>query len=575
MNLINNPFCKLSFKAFCLCFYNVTGLPYLHLFSRRRRNVFILFCSIFFFGDSVTAQTVNSNTNTNRLGEVVVNKRHGVISDGVVKGDGVFVGTDNKKTLQQIFDSVARSKRRTTIVIEPGDYRVASTLTIDVKYVSISGSGARILYDGNDVALRVFASGYPPYDQAINQTVNLQIQGKANNFYYKPKDADKSTGILFESFGNNTSGGTHHRLQGLVISNFGTGVKYASDAYCIDISHSQISYCTVGINCNAAVNSGERISFYNVSIFNSHLAVQNSNPNSNLYLINCSLDYNVRQIEITGGKVFCTSCHFETDRKQSNLTNFTLTGNGSFLQITNSTLLQDFKDKPQLKYFIEAAANTTAIIKDCFISGIYTTSGELATGEGRIQISNISSYEQSNNTLITAYANNVLADGGFEGDKVIDNLFIVDDTNEILNKLNGSNIKIEIDKVEKKTGKRSLKITKTFGPGSHCGFIIAVPVTIGEKAAFRGSVKSLSKEKKYITHGYALLSNPVPGRNILNRQTVSGTIEANNISNWTQINSSDPQHSAPAWATHYYIYFNLFNAGSGPFFIDDFLITKT
>ena len=195
-------------------------------------------------------------------------------------------------------------------------------------------------------------------------------------------------------------------------------------------------------------------------------------------------------------------------------------------------------------------------------------------GSGRVSITDLYSYNTTNNPKLDKTTNNKLLDGGFEESAVLD-AFIFEDTAAITSRVTGTNIKLTNDSAYYLTGAKSMKAAKTYGSGSAASFFIAVPL------CRKGSI---SQSRFYYTKtgaGTGNVSFTFAYARIVDSPTVPAvqkrlTIGASTVTfgssavGWTAMSSGEPFTAAPSWANYYIIGVNMTSfVGPDSLYFDD------
>jgi len=318
-------------------------------------------------------------------------------------------------------------------------------------------------------------------------------------------------------------------------------------------------------------NYGERIGYIGCTIYNNTLGLRGGNADGTFHLTVCSLDYNTQQVTVDKGRIILTDCHIESNSYSSSP--FVIANNdGAYLQIkggwvlctANSTVVPTFS----------IGASGTAQLLDAFVTGLGPTS-TWATGTGQFNTRNLSSYNISNNPLLLRSQDSILIDGGFEGGSVFD-AFITGDTSAITSRTSGANINLTTDAAQARSGSKSLKAAKSFGPGSLAVFCIGAPILDRKsKSTFKGYYKKPGSET-----GDMILSRQFARVEIINGQPVVTRVQSlgdltvtftSSAVDWTAFQTSEPLTATPTWANYTLMSVNLTGfIGPGSVHFDDF-----
>ncbi|MBB3108560.1 hypothetical protein FHS18_000588 [Paenibacillus phyllosphaerae] len=208
------------------------------------------------------------------------------------------------------------------------------------------------------------------------------------------------------------------------IRDFVTGVRIYSNAYIVKF-HSVNIVSPIGVCVYipaGGTNYGERIVLDDCTLFDSKEGLRNENGSSTVMLNKVSVDYCYRAITITAGRVFAVNCHFECSKNKTDQDNqFYVSGDGGSLHIVASAILMGGNwEKYSIGYVNQTKGNEThyggLLIDNCSIEVDYNNYNRkfLVDGEGRVLLSNITSYFNGLRGVRIANSLNHLADGSFE-----------------------------------------------------------------------------------------------------------------------------------------------------------------
>lgn len=414
-------------------------------------------------------------------------------------------------------------------------------------------------------ALTLTASTNPPYTQTHESLVDIELVG--------PNKAVQTCGIRYNSDIEN-SGVSHINLRNVNIHGFAEAEMYQNHAYIIGHEN-----CDIWGNSRAILHDagyadyGERISYTNCTIFNNDRVLDANNPNGGIHFINSSLDYNGDFGEVAAGYVTLTDCHVEMGTYTMSF--FKANGIGAAIDMNGGWLLCTSVAPHNSDSFAYAAAGASVRLRPTKSNNMQNISNRWGKGEGFIDVEIYNSYFITQNPSITADSNNLLS-GGF--DVVVDDVFIVADTSPITSRITGTNINISTSTDTYRSAPRSLKVTKTFGDGSPCSFIIAVPIQqhkcIGCELWYKKMDSSYGTV--YVNYeygsGYKIDPNGVPsfaktskiGTEILDLSTSE--------IDWTKLTRGEPLSKSPSWATHFCVHVNMHGLSAGSLYFDDAVI---
>lgn len=419
-------------------------------------------------------------------------------------------------------------------------------------------------------ALTLTASTNPSYTQTHEPLVDIELIG--------PNKAVQTGGIRYNSETEN-SGVSHILLRNVNIHGFAEAEMYQNHAYII--SHEN---CDIWGNSRAILHDagyadcGERISYTNCTIFNNDRVLDASNPNGGIHFLNSSLDYNGDFGEVLAGYVSLTDCQVEMSTYTQAF--FKANGVGAAIDMNGGWLLCTGAGPHNSDSFAYAAAGASVRLRPTKANNMQNTSNRWGKGEGFIDVEIYNSYYITNNPSITAASNNLLS-GGFDVDVVVDDIFIIGDTAAITSRTVGANINIATSSDTYRNVPRSLKVTKTFGSGSPCSFMITVPIQhhklIGCELWYKKMDSAIGTV--YVSYaygsGYKTNSNGVPSFakiSAIGAETLNLT---SSVVDWTKITRGEPLSKSPSWATHFCVCVNMDSKSAGNLYFDDVIITTS
>lgn len=490
------------------------------------------------------------------------------VKDYGLKMDGETDDAPAFNAMNQAFKNAGKK----VVVRMSGKGKFNSGITLTTSFVKVLGENA--VLDFSDMAagtasaytaaITVTGSGEGhPYTQTDGGISGAEIIGPGRETY--------TTGMLFNSVAE--SGPSHMNGASGNVHGFGIGHSFENNVYCMDFWGWDVWDCGIGTYMPiGTINAGERICYHGGTIFNNNFGVINDNTNSAFHFDNVSLDYNGVQAVAKAGKIFLSHCHMEAGTYASapfvtyRENGATIVINGGWMQCTGNNTSTIFESQA-----------TEAQGGGIFVSNVFMNSlgsGRWKTGSGRFSLVNPTSYNINSNPTLSSAAENRLADGGFEMDTVIE-AFITTDTAPITSRTVGSNIDLTTSTAQSRSGMRSLRMFKSFGAGSLCSFVIAVPLArVGSLANFLGYLKKPGTEtgQVFVSNGYAKIQN-INGLDTLLRVTTRGldtiTFTADPV-DWRSVASGEPQTHAPGWASHFIVSVNADNFSAGALYFDDF-----
>jgi len=498
-------------------------------------------------------------------------------------GDGVTLDDNAYNQLKAAIN--AEPSGKVDVLFESGaNYRFQSGIEIDLSKVMLHASGSRLSFPtlGSGIAVKVI--GAPTDVLAQEQSTRgleaLMITGPGQS----------NTATVGLSFGRTGSegGSSHLSVRAIIIMGFGTGVQIGDNSYILKFANCGFHQNARGLYMPLGVsNAGEGIGFVQCSFYNSALAIQQSSPDADIYLTDCSIDYNGRQVLIDNGLVEATGCHFEG--KRFSLRPFSVSGSGGRLVIRGGRILSTDSTnntvKPDYLFEVNTAPNTNlgVTLRDVFINNIQTSSNFYATGPGRFTNDSWASYETHLNPLFSSTINNTLIDGSFEQSVVADNWWVTASGRQTsrLSVMAGDNtaeVSASIATTSPRTGSQSLKWTKKFGASGPATLNLVQRIVPGRPfaAQFYYSKPGSSSGPLFITYSYAAgVSADVNGFPTATRtQTIGSiteTLPSSAVTNKQVVFFGQLSTLPPSWATDVILSINGVSwTGSGEsIYIDD------
>ena len=231
-----------------------------------------------------------------KLGEFISVKDFGAVGDGTTNDAAAFTAA---------FAAIVATGKKGVVYVPAGTYKINSSLTVDISFVSIFGESATLNFSSltSGAALVINSTVSPPYANAITSISGLQLIGNSKAGSVKGIQYTSSTGVA------------HFSVDNCSINNFGVGESFESNSYLISHKNTDVWACTVGVqNLTGFTNNGENISYVGCTIFNNGTNVVQNNSNGDINFTNCSLDYpDTAHISITAGELHFVNCHIEGD----------------------------------------------------------------------------------------------------------------------------------------------------------------------------------------------------------------------------------------------------------------------
>lgn len=226
------------------------------------------------------------------------------------KGDGA---TDNTDSINRITDFLLKNIDKNgyygntySVYFPKGIYKINSTVKILYSVANWYFDGA--ILDATDIN-----------GDAVTIINTTEIKGELNysiNGLRIVGNSDNTNGIQFGEDNNND-------MHAIIFKNLSIkGCNKAlnmdkSNSYLITFYDTALDGNKLCINISNSTNAGEKITFINSVLANSDTCVITENGNSDLYFINCSVDYNkVACIAKAGSQVSFIDCHIEWSNKE-------------------------------------------------------------------------------------------------------------------------------------------------------------------------------------------------------------------------------------------------------------------
>lgn len=288
----------------------------------------------------------------------------------------------------------------------------------------------------------------------------------------------------------------------------------------------------------------------------------------------CSFDFNKKGIvKSTNGVTFMDACHFEFHNDQMIETPFQVSGNGATLIVKGGWLLNTGSNTPLNSYMVEG--DGYSLFEDIKMHNLRTTTRQFASDLGvhEVIIGNTNNQHGFSLNKIQK-SHNSLMDGGFEADSIIDLIWISRDTGTITDRWNSTNMKLELDTTNYKSGNKSLKVSKNTGVNNAARFVVAFPLSrFDHKRKYPFIEWNIAKLNTAGNGGsieadfnWANLSitSDIQAPKILKSQYINSSstisIGVAKQKDWIKVTSTGDSkivYNPPRWATHLLVEFNL------------------
>lgn len=341
------------------------------------------------------------------------------------------------------------------------------SFTVDLTNTSLLGDNTTVLGDGRPVICNATGGGNPYRNQHNRiEGVNFACSSYPNT----------TTAINVESkLPPHTADAAQFRIKGVNAFQCGTGIRFGDNAYIVTVSESNFHSNGVNVLIADGVNAGEKIVFEDCTLFNSALNYRNTNPNSAVTFKNCSFDYSTRQMECLAGRTWVTGGHVEAGTYTA--PPFYISGDGVRLEL--SQLWSPTMGTVTAPYFfsIVNASNGGVFFHNNALNNLNASSGFMAsiTGTGRFVARDNSGQGQFQGAWFTTEQNNLAIGGDFEDDAFIGEVYAYGTGGRTSN-TQATNCLLELSSTWAKSGSKSMKVTKQYGPGSESVFRIYIPI---------------------------------------------------------------------------------------------------
>lgn len=213
-----------------------------------------------------------------------------------------------------------------------GKYRITRELRWDVSQTIITGQGGTLL-DGINDSTKWLLTAYSTDPGDIASPVRQAALGMSHVIL----EGNNTTNGLNITGANFSDKPAHVGFHNVVITKFGTAVRFGQNAYMVRFAQSNITLSRIGLLYDGATNAGERLSFVDCDITGHGTAIVSSGQA--MHFTVCSFSYNLGRIaRLSGGaQVYMTSCHVEMNAPYKPW--FLMSGNGTTVDATDTRWL--------------------------------------------------------------------------------------------------------------------------------------------------------------------------------------------------------------------------------------------
>lgn len=371
--------------------------------------------------------------------------------------------TNDYGAFESMLNYLDLTTSRFEIRLTANNYKINSSLTLKFGNYAIRGNGSILDFSSliGTNAINITGALQPSFNQSRVKFEGFEIRA---NIATARKNGKVGIYVSAGSgFAIANSG-----IYDISINNFETGIKFGDRAYIDSWYNVSIFECDTCIDfASGTLDSGENHRFVNCNLCNSNLAL-NSAHDGNIRFIGCSIDYNLKNVQASYGIVYFDKCHIEGHNFSDRV--FEITGGSSVINITESNIaVTNTVSVPDFYFYVnpDTDAYRAINVKDCFISGIETSTGELCggcnTNACKFNITGTKAYWITSIPHITNRFNNLLSNGNFENPNLnFDDIYIsTDNFTTLTNRLTSTNITVTTSTVIKFDSNNSLAITKT------------------------------------------------------------------------------------------------------------------
>jgi hypothetical protein len=305
-------------------------------------------------------------------------------------GNVLRYGADPSNTHDsaEAFNSACRSGAG-MVIVPPGTYQIASTITVDISKTSLVGQNAVLASTLARGSLLLITSSAGAEANAKNCIAGIEFGGRNVPGVYAVEIHGKAPSV---------AGFTIARCS---FTSFDKFVLIYSHAYMLSFYGCTFSQggASGGIHVPAGgADYGERISFTDCNFFNNKICLQADYPPAQFYLSGCSLDYSHQVAVMNAGYAVFSNCFFENNIDTGYW--FTAGEAGTTILVNHCTIAQT-GPKPNYEIACSNSRTGTLNFRNCQLySGTNVVRAALVAGAGN-------AFGSGNN--VDGFANNAYA----------------------------------------------------------------------------------------------------------------------------------------------------------------------
>ena len=285
------------------------------------------------------------------------------------------------------FDAACRSGAG-VVTVPTGSYKVASTITVDIAKIAITGQSATLHAALSRGPILLVTSSTGPEDNTRSCISGLEFAGTNVPGVYGVNVEGRSPSVAGCSFRNCS------------FTSLDKFVQIYSHAFMLSFNACTFSQggASGGIHVpTGGGDYGERISFTDCNFFNNEICLKADYP-AEFYLSGCSLDYSKQIVLMSAGYAFLTNCFIENKYDEAHW--FT-TGPAGATILLNSCTIAQTGPKPNYEIANSSSQTGTLNFRNCqFYSSGNVVRAALVAGTG-------GAFGSGNN--IDGFANNAYA----------------------------------------------------------------------------------------------------------------------------------------------------------------------
>jgi hypothetical protein len=385
--------------------------------------------------------------------------------------------------------------------------------------------------------------------------------------------------------GTNANRSPRPTFRNVHIDGFGVAVDMGDYAYLTQFEACESRGAAIGIRQSVGNDSGENVTWTGGAIYNhTEVAVQTLDESSEFNFSGVSFDYGPKMFDLRSGRVNCLGCHYENSGTGWADDAFSLTGDGTSMNIFGGFLVSATSQPTALSQLINVADVRAALYSDGLtVHNWGNTANKLGTGPGRIDFRNTKFLANGINVNPTRVTDTYskLVDGGFEAATFPRDYWsiLTDSAGVPTSRVTGANGTLATSATVASVGTKSLRVNKT-GVGAFT-FIIIVPVG-NSVGPFTGRFQHTAVAGTPLTGaattwdaGFGVFNgndaNGIPSVPLLT-STATNTFTPT-VGTWDTVNLRTAIN-VPAWAGFSYVRFTLPSAQTGDFYIDGMSLTQ-